>query len=128
ARQIETRFMQMNRKVSGQFSAIGRSLAAGFAGGMFAGGVTELAQGVQRLVGEMARMKDVADMIGLGVEELQKLRLAFDLAGVSAEKTDVALRRFSRRIGEAANGSGVLHGVLEANNLQLRNADGTMRP
>ena len=42
-----------------------------------------------------------ADRIGVGVEELQELRHAFDLGGASVEATDKALTFFAKSIGEA---------------------------
>ncbi|GAB5376472.1 MAG: hypothetical protein AcusKO_29340 [Acuticoccus sp.] len=38
------------------------------------------------------------------------------------------MQRFSRRVGEAAKGTGVLVGDLSALGISLTNADGSMRP
>lgn len=127
ARQIETRFAQMNRKLTAQFTALGRTFVGAFAGGIFAGGAAGLVGGVNNLVKEMSRLAVTAERVGYSAEDLQRLRYAFEQIGVSANQTDTAMQRFARRIGEASAGTGVLHSVLEANNVQLRNQDGSMR-
>lgn len=80
-----------------------------------------------RTISEASDLAKIADKVGIGVEALQRLRFGFELTGVAAGATDVALQRFSRRIGEAANGTGELFKIVEANNLALRNQDGSMR-
>ena len=47
-----------------------------------------------------------ADKVGVGVVALQQLRFAADLAGVGQEKLDSSLERFTKRIGEASQGTG----------------------
>lgn len=121
------RVNQALASTSTQIGALGRTFVGTFAGGMFAGGVAGLIHGIGRVNSEMAKIADTAKMIGVGTEELQRLRYGFELTGVAADQTDTAMRRFARRVGEAANGGGQLYEVLKANNVQLRNADGSMR-
>lgn len=133
-RQMEQDMVRSTKRInealastSTQFGALGKTFIGGFAGGMFATGLAGLQRGVRDLISEMSRMANVSKMVGIATEDLQRLRYAFEQTGVSADQTDTAMRRFARRIGEAANGGGQLHEVLKANNVQLRNADGSMR-
>lgn len=121
------RIKQAVASTSTQIGALGRTFAGAFAGGMFVGGLAGLQRGASELVAEMSKIADTAKVIGTSAEDLQRLRYGFDTVGVSVSDVDTGMRRFARRIGEAANGGGVLHDVLKANNVQLRNADGSMR-
>lgn len=75
----------------------------------------------------MDSMAKHADKVGLAVEDLQRLRHAADLSGVSTQTLDMAMQRFSRRVGEAAQGTGELKSTLEQYGIQIKNADGSMR-
>lgn len=56
---------------------------------------------------------NVADMLGIHVEQLQALRYAAEQAGLSAGNFDLALRRMIRRTSEAAQGGGPAKDALE---------------
>lgn len=132
--QVERRGRQFGRKfeqeisaplnrINGLMTTFGRGLLAG----MGAGSLGQIARTTRSIVSEFAKLGNVADMIGVGVEDLQRLRYGFETTGVAVNDVDTGMRRFARRIGEAANGGGQLFEVLKANNVQLRNADGSMR-
>lgn len=117
----------LERQATMTGATLARTFAAGLAGGIFAGGAAGLVGGIRRINAEMAKMATTADRVGIGIEDLQRLRFGFEQIGVSANQTDTAMQRFARRVGEAANGTGVLHDVMKANNIELRNQDGSMR-
>lgn len=54
-----------------------------------------------------------SDKLGLTTEALQGLRHAAELTGVSAGTMDTAVQRMTRRISEAAKGTGVAVGALD---------------
>ena len=60
--------------------------------------------------------------IGLTTDALQELRFAAGLAGVSQEKLDAGLLRFTKTLGEARAGTGTLITLLKNNNQELLNA------
>lgn len=120
-------FASLDRQATLTGATLARTFAAGLAGGIFAGGAAGLIGGIRRINQEMAKLSDTAKVVGVNVEDLQRLRFGFEQTGVSVGDLDTGMRRFARRIGEAANGGGQLHAVLKANNVQLRNADGSMR-
>ena len=78
-------------------------------------------------VDEFSNLANTADKLGIGVERLQELRFAAEQVGVASGTLDIAFQRFTRRLGEAAQGSGELKGILEQYNIAVRNADGTTR-
>jgi hypothetical protein len=104
-----------------------KKLAAAFGVGFAAAGLASLPSIIRGVVGEASQLAKTADKIGLGVEELQRLRFGFELTGVAANQTDTAMQRFSRRVAQAANGSGELYEILRQNDVALRNQDGSMR-
>lgn len=101
-------------------------------GSVVAGVTTAVIGGVSSFVAPVAKDLDelakASDRVGVGLEALQELRFAASQgAGVEENTLDLALQRFSRRIGEAANGSGELKGIVEELGIQLRNTDGTLK-
>lgn len=69
----------------------------------------------------------IADKVGVSTSALQEYRHAAELSGVAQNQLDTALQRFSRRVGEAAQGQGDLLKTLEQYNIAVRNADGSTR-
>ncbi|QUS54503.1 hypothetical protein [Pseudovibrio brasiliensis] len=119
----ETKLLNMD------MGGLGRSIGS-IKGKAIAGvtaAVTALVAASKQAITEGSKLAKVADRVGLTTDELQRLRYGFELTGVAAGTTDTAMQRFSRRIGEAANGSGVLHDILKANGVQLRDSSGKMK-
>lgn len=96
-------------------------LAAGTTG---AAGFAALAQ---KSIEFADRTAKTADKVGVSTDALQEYRFAANQSGVATNTLDMGLQRFSRRLGEAAQGSGELRGVLEENNIQIRDSTGNMR-
>ena len=117
------------RRVGEAASRVGRraaemgrraGIALALAGGAAAGFAIKLARSGDRV----AKM---ADRVGLGIEELQKLQFAFDIGGVSAEQSGRAIEYFARSIGEAHKGTGEAAEILRAMNIELKNTDGSLK-
>lgn len=70
---------------------------------------------------------DVADKIGFTTDALQKLRFAAEQSGVAQSALDMGLQRFSRRVGEAAQGSGELVKTLRQYGIAVTDSNGRMR-
>ena len=127
-------FGKLNQGLTGMAAATTRvtsaakALSAAFVPLAALGGALAAFRGFKDTVDSLAKVGDVADKVGLTVEQLQELRFAGEQTGVAANQVDMAIQRFSRRIAQAAAGTGELKAIVEANNLQLRNADGTLRP
>ncbi len=77
-----------------------------------------------RAVGGLA---DVADKVGVTTEFLQELRFAAEENSVAQNTLDMALQRFSRRLGEAVKGQGELLSTLKENNIALVDQTGRAR-
>lgn len=81
-----------------------------------------------QVVDQLDSVDKASKRVGVSAEELQALRLAAQLGGAEVRQTDIALQRFSRRIGEIASlGKGELLPTFEKMNIRVRNLDGTMR-
>ncbi|WP_068310450.1 hypothetical protein [Polycladidibacter hongkongensis] len=119
----ETKLLNMDMGTLGKSMGAMRVLPAAAAAATLA----KLTTAIKTAVSEASRLAKVADKVGVTTDELQRLRYGFELAGVAAGTTDTALQRFSRRVAEAANGSGVLHDILKANGIQLRDSSGRMK-
>ena len=82
---------------------------------------------VLRQAAVIDRIGKVSKVTGVAAETLQKFSFAAELAGVSTDQAQVALRRFSRRLGEAQKGTGELLPALKRLGIETRNTDGTFK-
>lgn len=73
------------------------------------------------------RIGKVAKTTGIAAETLQKFSFAAELAGVSTDQAQVALRRFSRRLGEAQKNTGELAPTLKRLGIELRGSNGEFK-
>lgn len=119
--------------LSGSFGKLGNTINGAFSsfkGGAVAGisavvsGLTVLAKSSLETADNIAK---TAAKIGVTTDELQEFRHAASTVGVEQGQLDTSLQRFSRRVGEAAQGTGVLNKEFERLGIRLRNNDGTMR-
>ena len=75
-----------------------------------------------------ARLQETSDKLGLGVQFLQRFRYAAEQSGVSVDTADMALQRFTRRVAEAAQGTGEARDALRQMGVALRDSNGELRP
>jgi hypothetical protein len=73
------------------------------------------------------RLAKVSKVTGFTVRQLQDFRLAAELSGVSSDQADIALRRFSRRLGEAGRNTGELLPALRRLGIAVRDDEGQLR-
>lgn len=97
---------------------------AGLATVAAARGLTQLASSALESANSL---QDTADKLGLATDELQAYRFAAEQTGVAQNTLDTALQRFTRRLGEAQQGTGVLKDTLAENSIALRDAEGRFR-
>lgn len=112
-------------KKMGRFAARSGGLLKG---AVFAKLSQEIGSSLNGLYDDLDSIGKIADKVGLTTDELQELRFAAQLSGVSVGGLDVAMQRFARRTAEASDGTGVLYKVLKANNISVRDSTGAMRP
>ena len=111
------KFKKSTKDVTGQLKMLGgAALAAVGVGGLGAFVTTQLKA--------LDSLGKTADKLGLTTEQLGALRYAAGLAGVQANTLDMALQRMSRRIAEAANGSGEAKAALEELGLSAKSLAG----
>ena len=90
-------------------------------------GVRAVVSGIRNTVSELDKLAKSADRVGVSIEGLQVLRFGGLLEGISDRTVDMAMQRFSRRLGEVAQGRGELYKTAKAMGLALREENGTMR-
>ena len=69
----------------------------------------------------------VSSVTGVSTDLLQKFGFAAEQAGVTVKNAQLGLRRFARRVGEVANGTGELKRALDALGISVFNVDGTVK-
>lgn len=90
-------------------------------GTALAGAATGMTVMVKRTMDTMAETSKMAGQIGVATEQLTALRYAAQqMAGVSDGQFDMALRRMTRRISEAAAGGGPAAKAIEAMGLSAK--------
>ena len=90
----------------------------------FAGVIAAL---ILRQTALIDRIGKVSKVTGVASDTLQKFSFAAELAGVSTDQAEVALRRFSRRLGEAQKGTGELAPELKRLGIELRDSNGEFK-
>ncbi len=78
-----------------------------------AAGVSGLFLLAKRAVSTADEIGKMARQIGVTAEELQELRFAADRSGVSQDKLDQSLVAFTKRLGEAKQGTGEARAALD---------------
>ncbi len=70
---------------------------------------------------DVEALNKMSEQIGIAIEDLGALRYAAaDMAGMAEGRVDMALRRMTRRIGEAADGGGPAADALKRLKLEAR--------
>ncbi len=75
----------------------------------------------------IASLEDTRLKLGVTAEFLQKFRYAAEQAGIGADTTDMALQRMTRRMAEAAKGTGEAKEALKTMGINLRDTSGNVR-
>lgn len=69
--------------------------------------------GLRNQMNKLDATAKTADRLGLTIKQLEGLRHAANLSGVEAGTLEMALQRMTRRISEAANGTGEAKGAIQ---------------
>ena len=81
-------------------------------GGFLALGTGASLAGIKQFTNQIDKLGKTAERLGITTEELSKLTFAAERTGVSGDTLATALQRLTRRISEAANGTGVAQDAL----------------
>ena len=109
-------------KVLGGFVAIAKAASLALVG--LTAGFAAL---ILRQSALIDRLGKVSKVTGVAVETLQKFQFAAELAGVNSDQAAIALRRFSRRLGEAQKNTGELAPTLRRLGIDLRDSNGEFK-
>lgn len=102
-------FKQVNSSMS-KLTAGAAKLGVALAGAFAVGKIGAFGKETLRAADAIGKF---ADRAGISTDELQKMRYAFDLAGVGVEAVDKGLLNFGKRLGKAHQGIGALKGGLK---------------
>ena len=83
---------------------------------------------LKQFAGQIDELAKASGRLGLTVNELQSLQFAAGQTGVSSDELTKGLERFSRSIGETANGVGVAVRSFEALGISIFGANGQIKP
>lgn len=108
---IKKRFSQLRSVANVAGKAIGAAFIAAGAG------LAAMTASAMKSIDTMAK---TADKIGITTEALAGLQFAGEQTGVSTETMNMALQRFTRRVSEAAQGSGEAVKALKELNIDAR--------
>lgn len=123
AKRIEDRFSRINpgfQVLTGIFQGIGQQLFAAL-------NPERIINFVRDTVGELAKIGDVADRVGLTAQQFQELQFAVEQTGGSAEDVGGAMQRFAIAVSKAADGEGVLGRFLADNGVALKDQNGQLK-
>lgn len=129
ARQVKSATGKMNRRLASTERNT-RKMASGFGimkVAVIAASAVMVGRFIKAQLDAAATILDTSEKIGLQVESLQQLRFAGAQFGIQQRQTDLAMQRFSRRVGEAVKGQGELKGTLLEYNIQLVDTEGKTR-
>ena len=126
---------QFNKKVKTStklIGGLGKGLskvggAAKTAGIAFIAAAGGLATIIQVSANSIDRLGKVAKVTGFAAETLQKFQFAAEQSGVTSDNAALALRRFSRRLGEAQKGTGELLPALKKLGIETRDNEGRLK-
>lgn len=121
------RVNQALASVTTQVGGFSRAFIGGIGAGLISAALAGISSDIRRVVGDMADLGDMADRVGVAVDDLQGLQRGFGLAGVSQDQFNTGLEKFVENIGEAATGAGAFSETLAANHIAIKNIDGTIR-
>lgn len=103
-------------QVSSTMGTVKKAIAAGLS--VLA--VKALTSQFQAIANEIAGIADTSAKLGLTTEHLVGLRHAAQLTGVTVSTLEMALQRMTRRVAEAAKGTGEAKGALEELHLNAK--------
>jgi methyl-accepting chemotaxis protein len=83
---------------------------------------------LKQFAGQIDDLAKASGRLGLTVNELQSLQFAAGQTGVSSDELNKSLERFSRSIGETAQGIGSAKEEFEQLGISVKNADGSLKP
>ena len=108
--------MELARKSAKKFGAQTKKAAGSAAKSMAVAGTAALAMGAMIVKSNLASIDSLAktaDKLGATTEALAGLRHAAELTGVKTGTLDMAIQRMTRRLSEAAKGTGEAQGAIK---------------
>ena len=109
------------------FDRVAKSLISFRSAAVLAAGAVGLGLLVRKAISTADEIAKTADKIGFATKALQELRFAAGRAGIGQGELDKSLEQFTRRIGEAAGGTGEALQSYKDLGIQLRDTNGKIK-
>lgn len=110
-------------------SAFEKLGAIGIATGVGIGAAAVAFEGLSKSLEFADKMGKLAQQVGVPVDELSKLKYAADLSDVSLDSLGGGLTRLTKNMATVAEGgAGPAAAAFQTLGIQVKNADGTLRP
>lgn len=110
-----------------RFERFGRNSARLLGGALITKASSEIVGGLDDVLVRFDKIAKQSTKVGLTTDALQELRYAGKLTDVEVRTLDLAMQRFSRRVGEAAQGTGQLAKKLNENGIAIFDSAGEVR-
>jgi hypothetical protein len=128
--QMERDALAASGRINAAMATVGSGVgnfAKGLVIGAAVAAMNEFAGAARNAVAEMADLADVADRVGISVEDFQGLQYGLKLAGVSADEATGSLQKFTDALGDAVAGQGALAERMKAAGIVLTDSNGAFR-
>jgi len=113
--------------VATTFNRVAKSMFSFRSAAVLAAGAAGLGLLVRKAISVADEIAKTADKIGFTTKALQELRFAAGRAGIGQQELDKSLEQFTRRIGEAAGGTGEALQSYKDLGIQLRDTNGNIK-
>ncbi len=129
-RDVETFSQSSKRSLSALNSSVSK-LAGGFGAllgaGAIAGSISQLNRFTKETLNTTDTLGKISSKLGITGEQLQVFQYQAELAGVGANTFNTSFQRFTRRIEEVRQGTGVLKTSFEQLGIQIKDSDGKLK-
>jgi len=115
-RLMSAKFEQKMNTVNGKLNGLGKQAQTVnriFGSLLAVGGAAAFTNVIKGSLDAANRLNDLSDRLGVSVEGFSRLEYAAKTTGVSTQTLAMGLQRMTRRVSEAANGSGEAIGALQ---------------
>ena len=113
--------------LTGGATKLNRLFAGGLGVAVVGTAISGLSRAVQQAVADLDAIGKAARNAGTDAETLQGIQQFADRAGVGLRAANIAMQRFTRRVGDAVDGTGTLNKVFKELGIDVRDANGNVR-
>lgn len=107
--------------------AAGAARAGALIGAAVVGAMAGIGVAIKRTIDDADRLGELAESLGVPVDELSRLRHAAEMSGSSLEGLSRGMQGFIRRLPDAVNGSGSAAAAFTALGISVKDGEGKVK-